>query len=114
VRVSFYFILSKPVGCEARARELLVATGQATGAIADFDFKPGYNLVRFGQLNIEPNSRFTAQSMALSRAKRIGAGDLIQRSGRRYPQQCLLQFASTQSVQEARTDVRNKTRMQKA
>ena len=88
------------------ARALRVATRQSTGGSSRFCFKPDFNLERFGQPNIDPNSRFTAQSMASSRAAHIGPDDLIPGSGRWYPQQCLSQFVATQSVQETRTAVR--------
>ena len=59
--------------------------GKLQAATADFVFKPDFNLERFGQPNIEQNSRFTAQLMASSRAVRIGPDNLIPGSGRRYP-----------------------------
>ena len=59
--------------------------GTLQAATADFNFKPGFNLERCGQPNIRPNSRFALQSMASSRAERIGPGDLMPGSGRGYP-----------------------------
>ena len=56
--------------------------GKLQTATADFDFKPGLNLERLGQPNVEPHSHFAAHSVALPRAKHIGPGNLTPESGR--------------------------------
>ena len=64
-------------------------------ATADFDFKPGFNLERCEQHNIESTSRFAAQPMALSRPERIEPSNRMSVSGRGYPQQRLSWFTAT-------------------
>merc|ERR1712086_982204 len=77
-----------PRSSHARSRPRL---GKLQAATADFVFKPDFNLERFGQPNIEQNSRFTtAQLMASLRAVRIGSENLIPESGRRYPQKLVV------------------------
>ena len=58
--------------------------GKLQAATTDFDYKPGFNLERCELPNIKPNLRFAARLMALSRAERIGPGDLMPGSGRGY------------------------------
>jgi hypothetical protein len=55
--------------------------GKLQAATSDFNLKQGLNLERLGQPNVEQHLLIAAPLMASSRAKRIGAGNLIPGSG---------------------------------
>ena len=56
--------------------------GKPQAATADFNLKPGINVERLEQPNLEQESLIVVHSMASPRAKHIGPGNLIPRSGR--------------------------------